>query len=119
MNTDNSNLSDRFYQFALRVVKLVRGLPKELAGYEIGRQLIKAGTSVAANYEEARGAFSKKDFIFKLGISLKEARESIIWLRLLRDSGLCKGEEIEFLINESEEIGKILGKSIVTAKKQS
>ena len=116
---NNYDLSDRFYQFALGVVKLVRILPKELAGYEIGRQLIKAGTSVSANYEEARGGFSKKDFVFKLGISLKEARESSIGLRLLRDSGLSKGEEIEYLIKESGEIGKILGKSIVTAKRQS
>lgn len=115
----NSDLSERFYQFALRVVKLVRSLQKETASYEIGRQLIRAGTSVCANYEEAQGAFSKKDFIFKLSISLKEARESSIWLRLLRDSGLKKDEEIEDLIRESKEIGKILGKSIVTSKKGS
>lgn len=50
------DLSERFYSFALRVVKLVRGLPRELGGYEIGKQLIRSGTSVAANYEEAQGS---------------------------------------------------------------
>ena len=115
-----TDLKDRFYRFALEVVKLVRTLPKETAGFQLGSQLIKAGTSVAANYEEATGAFSKPDFVFKVSIAFKEAKESRIWLRLIRDSGLCrKTPEIEMLIQEALEIASILAKSLKTARVNS
>jgi four helix bundle protein len=74
------DLKDRLYDFALKIVLLVKNLPKEIAAYEIGRQLVKAGTSIAANYEEAKGAFSKEDFIYKISIAFKEARETNLWL---------------------------------------
>jgi len=88
MKERKQDLNERFYSFALKVVKLVRRFPKEVAGYEIGRQLLRVGTSIAANYEEANGAFSREDFIYKLNTAFKEARESVLWLRLLEDSGL-------------------------------
>ena len=112
----NEGLKKRFYSFALQIIKLARVLPKEMAAYEIGRQLLRAGTSVAANYEEATGAFSKEDFIYKINTAFKEAKESNLWLRLLKDSGIVKREEIEGLIQESAEIRNILGKSVSTAK---
>ena len=105
------------YNFALRIISIVRALPKEVAGYEIGRQLLRAGTSILANYEEARGAFSKEDFVYKISICFKEARETTVWLKLLKDSGLIRGKEIDNAIQESEEIRNILGKSVSTAKK--
>lgn len=90
-----------------------------MAALEIGRQLIKSGSSIPANYEEATGAFSKEDFTYKVSLAFKEARETNLWLRLLRDSGISTGDSIEGLIQESEEIRNILGKSVSTAKKRS
>ena len=116
------DLNDRFYNFALKIVFLVRKLPREVATYEIGRQLVKAGTSIAANYEEARGAFSKEDFIYKISIAFKEARETNLWLRLMRDSKIINGNNVNNvndLINESEEIRNILGTSLKTARNKN
>lgn len=112
------DLSKRLYKFSLKVVLLVRKLPKELAAYEIGRQLLKAGTSIAANHEEARGGFSKEDFAYKLNTAFKEAKETNFWLRLLRDSKIVKEEQVKELISESKEICNILGASVKTAKRK-
>jgi four helix bundle protein len=111
-------LRDRIYRFALRLIQFVRMLPREMAAYELGRQLLKAGTSVAANFEEARGGYSKEDFTYKMSLAFKEAKESNLWLRLIRDSGLSKGKEVEYLVKESQEIRNILGKSVSTAGKR-
>ncbi len=113
------DLSKRLYDFALKIVLLVRGLPKEVAAYEIGRQLLKAGTSIAANHEEARGGFSKDDFIYKINTAFKEAKEANFWLRLLRDSKIVSEEHVEELINESKEIRNILGASVKTARNKT
>ncbi len=114
-----TDLNKRLYNFALKIVLLVRSLPKELAAHEIGRQLLKAGTSTAANYEEARGGFSKEDFIYKVNTAFKEAKETNFWLRLLRDSRIVKEDQVKELLNESIEIGNILGKSVKTAKERN
>lgn len=111
-----TNLSERLYNFALRIVSLVRSLPKEVAAYEIGRQLVRSGTSIIANHEEARGGFSKDDFIYKINLAFKEARETNIWLRLLKDSGILKEDLVNDLLKESEEIRNILGAGVKTAK---
>jgi four helix bundle protein len=111
-------LGKRLYEFALRIIKFVMLLPKNMVAYEIGKQLLKAGTSIAANYEEATGGFSRDDFIFKINTAFKEAKETNLWLRLLKDSGIVNGKEIHSLIQESEEIRNILGKSVTTAKKR-
>ena len=92
------NLSDRLYEFACRVILVVNKLPKSIAAQEIGRQLVRAGTSIAANYEEAKGGFSRDDFIYKLNVAFKEARETNIWLRLLRDAEILQWNQLEFLI---------------------
>jgi four helix bundle protein len=113
------DIDERVYDFALRVIKLVRTLPKETTGREMGRQLLKSATSIAANIEEARGAFSKNDFTFKMNTAFKEARESNLWLRLIRDSGLVNTTRMARLVRESEEIRNILGASVRTAKKKS
>jgi len=109
------DIDKRAYEFALQIVKLTRSLPKETAGFEIGRQLLRSGTSVAANIEEAQAAFSKDDFIYKMSIALKEARESNFWLRLVRDSDLYSN--FEDLVQESVEIKNILGTIVKTARK--
>lgn len=91
----------------------------EVAAYEIGRQLIRSGTSITANYEEAKGAFSKDDFTYKLNTAFKEARETNLWLRLLNDSKIMKDDQVKEVIKESEEIRNILGKGVKTAKSRS
>jgi len=103
-----ADLGERLYDFALRIIKLVRSLPKEMAALEVGRQLLHSGTSIAANYEEAAAAFSKEDFTYKLSIAFKESKEANLWLRLLRDSRLVQSQEVEHLIQESAEIKNIL-----------
>lgn len=113
---ENEELRKRFYEFALRIVKFVRMLPREMVAYEIGKQLIRAGTSIAANYEEAKGAFSKEDFIYKISVAFKEAKETTLWLKLLKDSKIVEGTEIDALIQEAKEVRNILGKSVTTAK---
>ncbi len=116
MENVETELSGRFYDFSLRVVNLVRSLPSEMATREIGKQLLRSGTSIASNYEEATVAFTKADFTYKISISFKEAKESNFWLRLLRDSKLSDSDELKALIQESLEIKKILGKSVKTAR---
>lgn len=116
---NQQKLKDRFYKFALAIIKLVRTLPRELTGAEIGKQVLRAGTSVAANYEEASGAFSKADFIYKISISFREAKEAHLWLRLIRDSGLRNTEAVDSLAQEAFEISNILAKSIKTARGNS
>lgn len=80
-------------------------------------QILRAGTSVPSNVEEAQAAQSKPDFISKMNIALKEARETNLRLRLLSDSGLVNDKQLQFLIRESDEIMRILGAIIVTAKR--
>lgn len=113
-----AELRQRLYAFALRVVEFVKSLPKNWIARELGRQLLKSGTSLAANYEEACAAFSKGDFTYKISTSLKEARESNYWLRLIKDSTLSNSDELYELIEESEAISKISGKSVITARKK-
>lgn len=114
--TKNQDLRERLYAFALDVVKFVKSLPRGWGALEIGRQLLHSGTSVDANYEEACGAFSKKEFTYKLSIAFREAKESHYWLRLLHDSAIVIGTEIEYLLAESKEIRNILGASVKTAR---
>lgn len=110
------DLSDRFLDFAARVVKLTAALPKNLAGRHIAGQLLRSGTSIGSNYEEARGAESRADFIHRLSISWKEARESWYWLRLVARAPLIKPTRVVKLLQEANEIAPILGKSLATAK---
>ncbi len=110
------DLSDRFLNFAARIIRLVNALPKNAAARHIGGQLLRSGTSIGANYEEARGAESKADFNHKLGVSWKEARESWYWLRLVKRAKLVKPELIDSLLQESNEITAIIGKSLSTSR---
>jgi four helix bundle protein len=110
-------IEDRSYEFALRIIRLVQALPADYASQVIGRQVLRAGTSVGANIEEAIGASSKKDFANKMAIARKEARETHYWLRLIRDSKLINARRIEPLIQESLELAKILSKIVSTTRK--
>ena len=112
-------IQDKSYKFALEIIKVVKDLPKNTACFEIGKQLIRSGTSIGANVEEALGGSSKKDFIYKLTISKKEARETLYWLRLIFDSQLSNNPEIKKLIYEANELVRILTSIVKTSENQN
>jgi len=110
------NIAERLLDFAVRVIKLVNALPKTIVGSHIAGQLVRSGTSCGSNYEESRGAESRADFIHKLGIALKEIKESRFWLKVIYHAKIMKPEQIESLIVECGELAAIIAKSIITAK---
>ena len=113
----SKDIEDRMLEFAVRIGRVVNSLPENRLGRHIANQLIRSGTSPAANYAEASAAESKKDFIHKLGITLKELRETLIWLKLVIKSELLPSHRVEDLLDECEQLGNIVGKSLLTAKK--
>lgn len=115
MKKDNIIL-EKSYQFSLRIVKLHLFLSKELKQFELSSQVLRSGTSVGTNVEEAMGGVSKKDFINKLGIAYKEARETKYWIRLIRDAELIDGSLAESLLTDCEELLKILYSIIRTSR---
>jgi four helix bundle protein len=118
MEEKKRDIKERTFEFAVRIIKFIQTLPGNHAGYKIGGQLLDAATSVGANVEEATGGFSKKDFTYKMGVALKEGRESNYWLRLIKVSGLTVGSELDYLLRESEELRKILTSIVKTSKGQ-
>ena len=107
-------IEERTYEFALRIIHLARALPKDYASQVVGRQVLRSGTGIGANVEEAIGASSKRDFANKMSIACREARETYYWLRLVRDSSIIGAKRIEPLI----ELTKILSKTVSTARKR-
>ena len=115
MKEDNL-IEEKSYAFALRIVKLFWYIIETKREYKLSGQLLKSGTSIGANVEEAIGGSSRKDFKAKLEISYKEARETRYWLRLLRDSDSLERRLAESLLSDCEEILRILGSIIRTIK---
>jgi four helix bundle protein len=97
------------YDFALRIVKVYKYLSQDKKEFVLSKQLLRSGTSVGANIEEAIGGQSKADFFAKLTIAYKEARESKYWIRLLRDSDYLTIEQSDDLLKDVEELLKIVG----------
>ncbi len=108
-------LRARTKQFALRVLKLVAALPKTIEGRAIANQLVRCGTSVAANYRSACRARSKTEFVAKLGIVLEEADETQLWLELIVEGKLLSSKRVEPLLNEATELVAIF----VTSRKSA
>ena len=112
------DIKERAFAFALEIVRLCQRLEKQSDVYRtLGRQLLRSGTSIGANTEEAQAGQSRADFISKYAIALKEARESIYWLRLLRETSALKPLELDPVIQEADEIARIIGSIIVNTKK--
>jgi four helix bundle protein len=111
------DLSERLLEFAVRIGKVVDALPETRLGQHIAGQLVRSGTSPAPNYEEACAAESRRDFIHKVRIALKELRESRCWIRMITKSELLPKERMSQLLTEADELCRILGKSLVTARK--
>lgn len=119
VNDFKNDFNKRIYKYALDVIKFVDKLPKNTASRIMAKQLIRSGTSVSANIIEARAASSKKDYINFYLHALKSANESKLWIGLLRDSGKIIEVDANKLLNETIEIAKILGASVVTMKKNN
>ena len=112
-NEKPSIIRDKSFQFALKIIELSQSL-KEERNYEIANQIIRSGTSIGANVEEAQAAQSKKDFISKLSISSKEARETKYWLRLIKESKISNNK-LDVLINDCDDLINILTQIVKTS----
>ena len=110
-------IKNKSYQFALDIISLYKEM-KQQNEFVLSKQLLRSGTSIGANVEEATAAQSRKDFAAKMAISSKEARETNYWLRLLQDSNLCEGIDYSDLIKESEELIKILTSIVKSSQKR-
>ena len=118
MTGDKKDITDRTFRFSISVVKLVIQARKEHKEiWEIANQILCSGTSIGANIEEAQSASSKKDFINKMTIALREARETRYWLRLFYACKICSPKLLEPLMEENLEIIKILVTIIKNSKK--
>ena len=111
-----SDLEDRLIDFAVRVITVVEALPTTKPGNHISGQLVRSGTSPAPNYGEARSAESRKDFIHKMKVSLKELRETYIWLKIIERKPLCDPKKPIGIIQECDELISIFVTSIKTAE---
>jgi len=109
-------LADRLLDFAARIGKLADSLPDSRLSRHIASQLIRSGTSPAPNYEEGRAAESRKDFVHKLSIALKELRETRYWIRLIGRSNLIEVSKLANVLDESNQLCRILGQSLSTAR---
>jgi four helix bundle protein len=113
MTTDE--LKARTKQFALRIIKLVAAMPKNIEGRAIANQLVRCGTSVAANYRSACRARSRVEFVAKLGVVLEEADETQLWLELIIEAKLIPVKRVQPLLDEASELVAIF----VTSRKSA
>jgi four helix bundle protein len=114
------DLRERTFEFSLAIVRLCRSLDGQPGVRRtLGGQLLRAGTSIGANVEEAQAGQSKADFVSKYAIALKEARETRYWLRLLQSAGEAPREACEPLISEADQLARIIATIIVKVKASS
>ncbi|MEA2088124.1 MAG: four helix bundle protein [Candidatus Caldatribacteriota bacterium] len=120
MENENSKhkmkLKDRTYQYSIKMIEFLDNLSKNSSTQIISKQLLRSATSIGANIIEAQASSSKKDFTKYFNYSLKSANESVYWLSLLKDAKKINNNQIEYLLNETKELAKILGSSILTLK---
>jgi len=111
----NYDLEDRLIDFAVTIIDVVEELPTSRAANHIGGQLLRSGTSPAPNYGEAQGAESRKDFVHNMRVVLKELKESRAWLKIIKKKKYVKVDWLNQILQECEELIRIVAKSIVTA----
>ena len=109
-------LENRLIDIAVRIINVIEALPNTKVGNHIGGQLLRSGTSPAPNYGEAQSAESRKDFIHKMKIALKELRETLIWLRIIERKELCDPKQLSGIISECDQLIAIFVKSVKTAE---
>jgi four helix bundle protein len=117
LNVNAQELKERTKQFALRVMRLVDALPKTPKGRAIASQLVRSGTSVAANYRAACRGRSKAEFISKLGVAEEEADETALWLELIIAGRLLPEKKVDSLLREANELTAILAASYISASR--
>jgi four helix bundle protein len=116
----NGNLiQEKSFAFAIRIVKLYQYLCEEKKESILSKQLLRSGTAIGANIEESIGGQSNKDFLSKLSISYKEARETIYWIKLLLSTDYLNDKQAQSLLDDAEELCKILGKIQLTLKNRN
>jgi four helix bundle protein len=114
---DAAELKSRTFQFATRIVRLVRALPKSVEARAVGSQLVRCGTAVGANYHACCKARSRAEFVAKIGVVEEEANESTYWLELIIATQMLKNSRVQPLLHEARELERIFGKSRMTAKR--
>ena len=119
MESKQEELRARTKKFALRVIRLFKNLPRSSEAQILGRQLLRSGTSVGANYRAAGRARSAAEFSAKIGIVLEEADESVFWLECLIETGIVKRELLQDLLKEANELVAIFAASYRTARGKS
>jgi len=113
---DRDELRDRTKAFAVRIIKLSRALPRDVAAQTLARQLVRSGTSVGANYREALRASSRKHFLSIMQTTLREADETLYWLELLADSTMIDHNRLSDLMQECNELVAIFSATVRTTK---
>ncbi len=111
-------LQEKTYAFAIRIVKAFQFLTQEKKEFVLSKQMLRSGTSIGANTEEAIGGQSERDFYAKLNIVYKEARECHYWIRLMNDTNYFDDQQAKSLLEDCEEILKIVGSTIKTMKQK-
>ena len=111
------DLQERLVDFAVRIIEVVEALPESKAGKHVAGQLVRSGTSPAPNYGEAQSAESRRDFIHKMKVALKELRETMVWLQIITRKPMCEPKRMGSIVNECNELISIFVKSIETAKR--
>lgn len=109
---NNSIVAEKSFAFSIRIVRLFQYLQRDHKEFVLSKQILKSGTSIGANIEEALGGYSSKDFAAKMGIAYKEARETKYWLRLLFATEYISEKEFNSLHNDADQIARILYKII-------
>ncbi len=112
------DLGQRTIAYSLRIIKLYREVRKDCVGAILGRQLLRSGTSIGANVHEAQGGQSKADFVSKISMAYKEARESAYWLRLIERAEIIRCARHSSLSDETDQLIKILSSILLTAKQR-
>ena len=111
------DIQERLIRFAARIIKVCEDLPKTMTGAHLVGQLLRSGTAPAAHYGETRGAESPADFVHKLKIAVKELNESEVWLRIIVASKMETQSKMASLLDECQQLQRILNASITTARK--
>ena len=110
------DIVERTFNFSIEIIKLISLLPKNSLGFALTSQIVRSGTSIGANVEEAQGAISKKEFIQKMQIALKEARETRYWIRIIIETKLATETVTEKLLDEINQLIGILSTIVKNAK---
>jgi four helix bundle protein len=118
VNDKAQELRDRTKGFALRIIRMFRTLPRTVDAQVMGKQLLRSGTSVAANYRAACRSRSRPEFLSRLCVVLEEADECVLWMELLIDSGTVKKEKLDMLLTEARQLTAIFTASTGTIRRE-